>query len=401
MKILPTRALLLALACAPAAAPAIAAPAAGDWSAQWRYRHEAVDDDAFARDASADTLRLRLGWTRSLVRGVSMGLEAEGVAELGDGFNSGANGRTAYPLVPDARAFELNQAWLRWRGERVSATAGRQRIVLDNQRFVGNFGWRQNEQTYDALLLEATPRAGLVLRYAWLDRVHRVFGDEARDPLARERNLDAHLLNAAWQGPAGTLVGYGYFLDDQDVATASTRTLGLRWTGERAVGAAKWGWTLEAARQRDHAGNPRDVDAGYFLVEPALIVSGLTWKLGWEHLGGDGANAFQTPLATLHAFNGWADKFLTTPANGLDDRYASVSGKVGSGRLEGKLGWTIAFHDFSADHGGAGYGREWDASLSFPLPFGFTGLAKLADYRSDGFARDTRKLWLQVERAWP
>ena len=106
-------------------------------------------------------------------------------------------------------------------------------------------------------------------------------------------------------------------------------------------------------------------------------------------------------MATLHKFQGWADKFLVTPANGLDDRYASVSGKFGSGKLEDKLGWTVAWHDFDADRGGADYGREWDASLSFPLPGALTGLLKLADYQSDGFARDTRKIWLQVERSWP
>lgn len=395
------RQIALALGCAALQAAGAATADAGDWTANFRYRHESVDDAAFARDASADTLRLRLGWSRGFGQGWSVGLEGEGVAEVGDDFNSGANGRTAYPLVPDVRALEVNQAWLRWRGERAGATLGRQRLLLDNQRFVGNVGWRQNEQTYDAVLLEATPRTGLTLRYAWLDRVHRVSGDEARDPLARERDLDAHLANLAWQGGAGTLVGYAYVLEDQDVAAASTRTLGLRWTGERALGAAKLGWALEAARQRDHAGNPRDIDADYFLVEPSLTAAGLAWKLGWEQLGGDGANAFQTPLATLHAFNGWADKFLVTPANGLDDRYASVSGKFGRGKLEGKLGWTVAFHDFNADRGGAGYGREWDASLSFPLPAGFSGLVKLADYRSDGFARDTRKLWLQVERNWP
>ena len=135
--------------------------------------------------------------------------------------------------------------------------------------------------------------------------------------------------------------------------------------------------------------------------EPSLAAGGLTWKLGWEQLGGDGSTAFQTPLATLHAFNGWADKFLVTPANGLDDRYASVSGKFGSGRLDDKLAWTVAWHDFQSDRGGFDYGREWNASLAFPLPAGFSGLVKLADYRSDGYARDTRKLWLQLERTWP
>lgn len=392
--------LATAISLAMAASPA-ASVAADGWAANLRYRHEAVSDDAFARDAAADTLRLRLGYSHALGAGFEAGAELEAVLASDSRYNSTANGRVAYPVVADPASFELNQAWLRWRGERGGATLGRQRLLLDNQRFVGNVGWRQNEQTYDAVVADFAPRDGLVLRYAWLDRVHRVFSDEAIDPLARERDLDAHLLNASVKGRAGTLVGYGYWLEDQDVATASTRTLGLRWTGERTAGPATFAWTLEAARQRGHAENPLDVDAGYFLVEPSLSLRGLALKLGWERLGGDGVAAFQTPLATLHAFNGWADKFLSTPVNGLDDRYASVSGKFGSGRLEDKLGWTLAYHDFDAVRGGASYGREWNASLSFPLPAGLVGLVKLADYRSDGFARDTRKLWLQVERSWP
>lgn len=379
---------------------AIAATADDGWSGHLRYRHEAVDDAAITRDASADTLRLRLGYRQTLGSAFSAGLEFEGVAEAGN-FNSTANGETSYPVVADPASLEVNQAWLRWQGTKGGATLGRQRLLLDNQRFVGNVGWRQNEQTYDGLVTDFSPRDGLVLRYAWLDRVHRVFSDEARDPLARERLLDAHLANASWKTPAGTVLAYGYWLQDEDVASASTRTLGLRWTGSRELAATTLGWSLEYAKQRDHADNPLRVDADYFLVEPSATAWGLTWKLGWEQLGGNGSTAFQTPLATLHAFNGWADKFLVTPANGLDDRYASVSGKFGSGRLQDKLGWTVAWHDFAADRGGADYGREWDASLSFPLPGGLSGLLKVADYQSDGFARDTRKVWLQVEWAFP
>ncbi len=387
----------IALACGASPAAFAQAADAGTWTANVRYRHETVDDQAFARQADADTLRLRLGWSRAFASGLSMGVEGEGVAELDDRFNSGANRQTAYPAVADARALELNQAWVGWRGERAGAVLGRQRIALDNQRFIGNVGWRQNEQTFDALALDAKPSDKLVLRYFFLGRVHRVAGDEAIDPLARERNLSGHLANVAWTLPVGNLVGYAYRVEDRDVATASTQTLGLRWTGSRVAGPNAYAWTLEGAAQRDHADNPRDVDVGYWLAEGALTRSGITGKLGWEHLGGDGTSAFQTPLATLHAFNGWADKFTTTPANGLEDRYASVGGKFGSGRLQDKLAWTVAWHDYAADRGGAGYGTELDASLGFPLPGGLTGLVKVADYRSDGFARDTLKAWLQVE----
>jgi len=367
------------------------------WTANLRYRHESVQDDAFARRASAETLRLRLGWSRKFASGFSVGAEGEGVAELNDRFNSGANAETAFPAVADARALELNQAWVSWRGEVAGATLGRQRIVLDNQRFVGNVGWRQNEQTFDALALDTKPSDALNLRYYYLDRVHRVAGDEAIDPLARERDLSGHLANGSWTLPLGTLIGYAYLLEDRDVVTASTQTFGLRWIGSSALRSSTLSWTLEAARQQDYAANPRDIDVGYWLAEGALTQGRVTGKIGWEHLGSDGGSALQTPLATLHAFNGWADKFTNTPVNGLEDRYLLATGKTGSGGLQDKLIWTIAWHDYRADRGGDRYGSEWDASLGFPLPGGLMGLLKLADYQSNGFARDTTKAWLQVE----
>src|SRR3546814_3293516 len=70
---------------------------------------------------------------------------------------------------------------------------------------------------------------------------------------------------------------------------------------------------------------------------------------------GNGVVAFQTPLATLHAFNGWADRFLSTPGNGLEDIYVGVGGK------HGQWNWQALWHDFSADRGGADYGTELDA----------------------------------------
>ena len=45
----------------------------------------------------------------------------------------------------------------------------------------------------------------------------------------------------------------------------------------------------------------------------------VTVKAAYESLEGNGARGFSTPLATLHAFQGWADVFLNTPADGVDD----------------------------------------------------------------------------------
>ena len=366
------------------------------WSANLRYRYEGVDDDAFSRSAEAHTARVRAGYVFAFDGGWSAMVEGEGVAELNDRFNSGANGETGFPAVGDARAFEINQAWLDWRGGALGTRIGRQMIVLDSARFFGNVAWRQNMQTFDAVQGQWKPSAAWDLQALYIDRVHRVAGDNARDRLARERDLDGRLLRVGRTVPGGSLVGYGYWVEDQDVAPASTRTLGLRWSSAWALNTTwKLGLTLEAATQQPWA-DAVGGRTGYALIEPRLERGPLVFKAGVERLGAGSGRAFQTPLATLHAFNGWADKFLVTPINGLEDRYVSAQGGF---TVAGKAAtWQLMGHDFQSDRG-ADYGSEWDASLGLTLRPGLAALVKLADYDSDGFARDTRKLWLQLEWA--
>ncbi|MFP7721387.1 alginate export family protein [Lysobacter sp. A3-1-A15] len=366
------------------------------WSADARLRHEQVDDVGFARRADATTLRLRAGVGIRASETLSGYVEAEGTAALDDDYNSTANGRTGFPVVADPRAVELNQAWLRWKTDTTGVTAGRQRLLLANQRWVGNVGWRQNEQTFDAVAVNWQPGTATAVTYAWLDRVHRVNTDQALAPLARERALDTHLLDGEFKTGSQRIGGYLYLHDDQDQPAASTRTMGARWTLDRTRDGKGWGLALEAAHQSDHAGNPLRFDHAYWRVEPSLALRGVTYRAGWEHLGGDGRHALQTPLATLHAFNGWSDMFLVVPAGGLDDRYLKAGGTLGPVAGDRQVSWSVAYHDFRADTGGR-YGQELNASLAVPLSPTTQALVKVADYRSDGFSRDTRKLWLQLE----
>lgn len=106
-----------------------------------RLRHEQVGDAGFSRDANASTARLRTGLRLAPAAGWTVLLEGEGVAGTGS-YNSGANGKAAYPAVLDPTGAELNQAWVSWRGAQGGITVGRQRIALDNQRWVGAVGWR-------------------------------------------------------------------------------------------------------------------------------------------------------------------------------------------------------------------------------------------------------------------
>jgi hypothetical protein len=358
-----------------------------------RYRHERVDDSAFSTNAEADTLRLRLGYRWVSESGWLAYVESEHVRGLLDQqYNSTANGKTQYPVVADPNADEVNQAWVGYKKDNWQAALGRQEVNLDNQRFFGTVGWRQNEQTFDALSANYQfGQDGPKLRYLHLDRVLRINGHDNPNPLLREWSLNGNLLNLSQSLPLGVVTAYAYLVENKDIATLSTRTFGARWNADITRERLSYGLTAEWATQSDYANNPLSEHASYRLVEPRIAVNGITIKAGWEVLGGNGRYGFSTPYATLHAFNGWADKFLGTPVNGLDDRYLGVSGALGKSK------WSAAWHDFHADRGNAHYGSEWDASIAYPLRKNLTGLLKLADYRGDEFGSDTRKLWLSLD----
>lgn len=387
---------------APAPAPAAAAkpaPAPITPYADLRYRLEVVDQAGLPHDATASTLRARIGVRTAAWHGLSAVVEGEAIVVLGKtSYNDTVNGKTTYPVVADPSDVLLNQAYLSWRPDpRLEVTAGRQAVNIDNQRWIGSVGWRQDDQTLDAVKVGAKPVKGLALDYLYAWRVNRVFGPDS--PQGIWRNTDIHGVRATYAiRNVGTLSGYGYWLDIPSSPVSSSRTLGVRMAGELPVGKGKaLLYAAEYARQRDYGANPKHFALDYWLFEPGVKLGALTVKGGFEALEGNGVVALQTPLATLHAFNGWADKFLTTPANGLRDIYADVAFKVpGKGPLAG-LTLRAAWHDFNSTRLGIDYGSEWNALASYALNKHINLTAKLARYNASAFATDTTKAWFQVE----
>ncbi len=391
------------------AAPALAADAGGAPLLDLRYRYEHVAQDGIARDADAHSARLRLGYRTARWHGWSALGEVDGVAHLGgERFNDTRNGRTRYPTVADPDYVELNQALLRYDGGHGNVQLGRQRINLGNQRFVGGVGWRQNEQTYDGAMMELAPAARWKLTYAYVTNINTVFGpDQPPVPsVTVPANIhgDSHLLQARFApGTQLAFIGYHYRLDLENVAVAAGAprgTLSADTTGLRVQGShGAFGYVLEHARQVDGHGNPWSLDSRYWLGEASHAAGEVKSTLGYEVLGagagGPGNRAFQTPLATKHAFQGWADQFLTTPADGLRDAYAGVVVPLAGGKAQA---W---YHDFRSDRGSYRYGHELNLSWERAVPQlkGLSVLLKAARYRSaDALrTRDADKLWVQLQ----
>jgi hypothetical protein len=277
-----------------------------------------------------------------------------------------------------------------------TVTLGRQRIVLDDHRFVGNVGWRQNEQTFDAIRIVNKSVEHLTVDLTYLDQVNRVYGHDS--PQGRYYG-DSVLANASYEMAPGKLTAFAYRVAIDPIAGVpgavrdASETFGLRFAGVRPVNAVKLSYIASYATQQETASNPLSFDLDYYLGELNAAYGPYSVGAGIEVLEGNGTKGFTTPLATLHRFQGWADKFLATPVNGIDDRY------VTAGVTRNLLSVVGSYHRYTAEHGSMDYGSEVDLQAQAKWQR-VTGTLKYANYAADGLMTDTNKWWLQVEYVW-
>lgn len=368
----------------------------GDWgkiNIEVKYRIDDVDQDNPDKHATAQTLRNRVGYLTPEYEGLQAFVEYEGTAHLFDSdYNSSRNGKTSYLTVADPSEHEVNQLWVKYKGlSKTDITLGRQRLVVGDMRFIGNSPWRQLEQTFDALTVKNTSLKDTDIFWAWL------FGRQT--VVSRHEWIQGGAMNIAYSGfKPSLLTGYAYVFNLDALRKQSTQTYGLRFEGKYPL-AENLSVLLHAeyAHQWDFGNSPIKYDASYYRGETGLVynidkpwLTGLTCKIGYENLGSGGIGAFQTPLATIHPFQGWADIFATTPNSGVGDAYVSVQAKTGPFTLMG------GYHQFGKDSNFGGYGDEYDISLTYAPIKHLELLAKMANYNSEGFAKDTTKLWFQA-----
>ncbi|GAB3270167.1 alginate export family protein [Parahaliea aestuarii] len=369
----------------------------GDLEMDLRYRFEYVDQDNFDDNAEASTLRTRVGFTTAAWKGLSLMAEVDNVTAIGDDdYNSTENGETGFPVVADPEGTDINQVWVKYAMDDASGVYGRQRIVHGNQRFVGGVAWRQNEQTYDGVRFQWSTDV-LTVDYSYVYNVHRIFGpDDGAQPADwHGQNHFLRLNYSPWQGHS--LVAFGYVLDidpqsgysDNLTRNNGSDTWGLEYAGKLGPVAARAAY----AYQGDGGDSQLDYSANYYLLEGGMGLGPLTALLGYEVLGAGDGVGFKTPLATMHMFQGWADMFLTTPGDGIEDLYLTVSGAVGPVKLAG------TWHEFEAEDGGADFGSELDLIATWPINPRLSLQLKYANFSSDDTSRyaDTEKAWMTVQ----
>jgi hypothetical protein len=354
-----------------------------------RSRYEFGDVDRLD-PSHAFTLRERLGIKTAAFHGFSALIEGEFSQALVDDYNSGAPGAdptvAGNTVISDPETNELNQAYLQYFGFDTTAKLGRQRIIYDNAAFIGNVGWRQNEQTFDALSLNSTKFEKLTLNYAYIDQVNRIFGSEAIGT-NQDVSGNIHLFNASYTGLEGITMGaYAYLMDFEDVEGWDNHTFGFSASGTLAE-ILFYG---EFAYQ-DEAGTSNQEEALYSHVTATKTFGKQSLTLGLEHLDA----GFQTPLATVHAFNGFADVFIGQRINGtlpgLTDVYLSHTLPILYG-----MKWTNVVHAYGDNEMSTGLGWEYDSVILKKFDKHFTAIGKFSHFETESAYPTTTRISLEL-----
>ncbi|MDB6077001.1 MAG: hypothetical protein JWO82_748 [Akkermansiaceae bacterium] len=349
-----------------------------------RARYEFADVQGL--DAShAFTTRERIGLVTADWYGFSALAEGEFTQAIVRDFTNGVP--DADPITPHntnisaPETNELNQAYLQFAALDSQVRFGRQRLIYDNMAFVGNNGWRQNEQTYDGISLSSHFIKDLTVNYAYIDRVNRIYGSEATGT-NRSVTGDIHLINLSYAGIKGlTLGSYAYLMDFDKLTGWDNDTYGLSAKGSVA-GFLLYG---EAAFQTK-AGAANDHDAWYYHAHATRKFGDQALIVGVEHLDA----GFQTPLATLHGFNGFADVFNTARAGGtlpgLTDVYVSYTVPVFYG-----ISWANIAHAMGDDDISTSLGWEFDSTLTKKFDDHFTAIVQASHFETESkFPTTTR-----------
>lgn len=380
-----------------AAAPTISdAIAGGRLLLEVRARYEGVDQKKTAvltENGEAYTVRTRLGWETAEWNGLRGLIEFEDVRQIGPehyavnvpgALTPPLNGadKAKYPIINDPEVTELNRLQLTWTpNAALAVTAGRQRILIDDQRFVGNVGWRQDEQTFDAV------RADLAFgrfkaTYAYVDHVNRILGE------MKDWDSDSHLLNATWSpAEAFRLQGFVYALDFGNSAANTSITSGLKASGKSWVGLFQVAYNATYAVQSDYRGATPAYDLDYWGGDVTGTFDIYSVRASYESLEGNGVRGFSTPLATTHAFQGWSDAFVMPLGgnkgfvDGIDDLNLSLNVKPRFRRTYFfNADILVRYHDFDAERTGADLGREWDVQAQAAITSKLSVALKYADF---------------------
>ena len=417
---------------------------AGKPMTNFRLRYENVDQDGNGpagtsaatkplKDGNAWTLRSLIGWQTAPFHNLSFAAQLINVTKFQDDYNDGTipndgninagsnqRGHEQYAKIVDPDDTDINQLYIDWTGiKNTRIRAGRQQINLDNVRFIGDIGFRQVMQVYDgiSMLNKSIPDTEVYLAHIeGVKQINTRLRDSGQMDIA---NIKYRI------SPTESIVGYGYLSKFHDLgfglawfgaavpanakADQSNQTFGLRLDGVHKLNDDwKAMYTAEYAKQDDYAGGDDRIDAHYYKIGGGAMYGNFGLRIDQELLSSNDSNyAFQTPFGTNHLFQGWVDKFLVTPRQGIRDTFVTASYKIDDFAFLAEYHIIKSDEDFNHVGGGTGdkYGKEWNISAAYAVNKNIATKIEYGKFKEDdaykasaiamsGSFRDTEKLWL-------
>jgi hypothetical protein len=420
----------------------------------FRLRYEDVSQDGNApaltparplKDGEALTLRSLIGWQTSPYNNFSFAAQLINVAKFSDDYNDGTSftpinaasnqpDKLAFAKIVDPDYTGVNQLYVDWTGiKNTRVRLGRQQQNLDNVRFIGDIGFRQVMQVFDgvSVMSKAIPDTDLFVAHY----------ESVRQITTRLRTGGAlEIINGKYYfTPTESLTGYAYLSSFDDLgfgngwfgagtlnngtkqnatANQSNKTFGARLDGIHPFNPnLRVVYTAEYAKQSDYSGGDQRIDAHYYKLGGGVGIDFLTIRIDQELLSSNNSlYAFQTPFGTNHLFQGWVDKFLATPRQGIQDTFVTATYRWDDFLFFADYHVLRSDENFYTVGSGAAkngnqYGKEWNVAATYNFNKNIMAKIEYGKYTEDdhyaaaantantptgngGRIRDTDKLWL-------
>ena len=362
------------------------------------YADEGIQGNGIQQSKIHTTMQTRLNVKGTVDENVSVFIQIQDVRTWG--------GEVASPVPPSitrtgtsvhSSGLDMHQGYLLikdvW-GSGAALKVGRQEMVFDEARLIGNIGWIQQAQSFDAARLDFKAGAfGITAFYAQTQAndTHPVM---AQTIVAGTQDGHFGGLRATYKigdHKKDRITGY-YYLANNTATAAGTATVfenlniaGIyinKHVGKTRVrfdGAYEWGPVSQT------------VDKEAYMLTGALehkFENGASLGVWADYFSGDSnGNAdlkqtnFTTPYATNHKFYGHIDKFLNIPSVGLFD--LAIKGAIG---ITDKTKLQAHFHHFSAVRSptNSDLGQEIDLQITHKLAANTALRAGYSHYFSAG-----------------
>ncbi len=378
----------------------------GKLSGMFRLRHESVDQDGAANNAYALTLRSLVGYQTKALNGFSVNAQVYGVSPLVDEYNDVKKGRPrsgragVYPVIADPEDYDFHNLYIQWANKNNTVKLGRQNMFLDNWRYIGDVRFRQNWAVFNGVSFVNTSLPKTKITLAHFEQIKQV--------TTKLVDIKSEIINVNYKlTPTTNLTGYGYLIEWEDNPVrelTSTKTFGLRLDGKQKLqDKLSVLYTAEYAKQDDYKDGDNDIDNDYYRIGAGLGYGSWFLRLDQEKLSGADSGstyAFNTPFGTNHLFQGWADVYLGTPTQGIEDTMLIAGGKLFGAKIKAEYHWIDSDDAFVTPTGTSKErGTEFDIGVYYKLPNNVIVAAEYANFKEkdtdvSNRKRDIEKLWL-------